>query len=123
MTDKSGGVEVRDFSAFLLDRPKTHAEVSEALHDLVGKVIDTGKPGTLSLVIKVGPFEKDVDRLIVAEEIKLKLPEHDRPVGIFFPDKNGNLTRNDPNAFDMFNDSSGTTRVVDLPTGEVKDLP
>lgn len=116
MTEKTGGVVIRDFSAFLLDRPKTHSEASEALHDLVEKVIDTGKPGTVTLVIKVGPFEKDVDRLIVTEEIKIKLPEHDRPVGIFFPDRNGNLSRNDPNAFDIFSEP-----IVDLNTGEVSE--
>ena len=116
MTTASGDQEIRDFSSFLLDRPQTHSEVSEALHDLVAKVIDTGKPGALTLVINIGPFEKETDRLIVKEEIKLKLPEHDRPVGIFFPDRNGNLSRNDPNAFDMFSEP-----IIDIATGEVKE--
>lgn len=116
MTTAPGDTQIRDFSSFLLDRPKTHSEVSEALHDLVAKVIDTGKAGTVTLVISVGPFEKDVDRLIVKEEIKLKLPEHDRPVGIFFTDASGNLTRNDPNAFDMFSEP-----IIDLASGEVKE--
>lgn len=116
--------ESRDFVAFLMDRPRTHGELSDGLRDMVAKVVETGKAGTLSLSIRVAPFEKDVSRLIVTEEIRLKLPEHDRPAGIFFPDRDNNLTKDDPNAFPLFRDEDvrNAPAGTNFATGEVKEL-
>lgn len=111
--------EVRDFASFLLDRPKTHAELGEALHDLLARVIDTGKAGTLSFSVTVKPFEGDVTQIQVNDEIKLKLPEHDRKPSIFYPDGKGNLTRTDPNAMDF---SSLASVPVNPATGELKEV-
>lgn len=90
---------VRPFADWLREQStgKTHDELSEALHDLIAKVRDTGKKGTLNLVVTVAPLKDDIDVLIVSDEIKLKLPEHDRKASMFYPDANGNLTRTDPN--------------------------
>lgn len=120
MADKKAETEPREFAAFLIDRPSTHSELSEALRTLTARVRDTGKPGTLTLAVTVKPFDGDVDVLAVSDLIKLKLPEHDRKPGIFYPDRDGNLTRTDPNAMDF-------SRLVELPdhdarTGEIKEV-
>lgn len=95
--------QVRPFAAVLqeLGRGKTHAELSDALHDLVGRVKDTGKKGTLVLKVTVAPLGNDGSAMKVVDEIKLQLPEHDRPGSIAFVDRAGNLTRTDPNQLEL----------------------
>ena len=115
--------EPRDFAAFLVETPsgRTHTELSEALRDPVAKVVDTGKAGALGLVVKVAPMKGDPSTLVVTDEIKLKLPEHDRKASVFWPDKDGNLVRNDPNQRSIFELSEAPPPNVDLTTGEVWD--
>lgn len=98
----TGEIVIRPFADFLREQSKghTHEELGEALHDLVARVKDTGKKGSLTLVITVEPT-KGTDALTVADEIKLKLPEHDRDASLFFTDKLGNLTRRDPNQLEF----------------------
>lgn len=89
---------IRPFADWLREQAggRTHDELGEALHDLVARVRDTGKKGTVTLVVTVAPMKEDVDTLVLSDEIKLKLPEHDRKASIFYPDAAGNLTRSDP---------------------------
>lgn len=111
------GQEVRDFSAFMLDRPATHREMSEKMHQLIAAVQDTGKKGTIQLTISLELFDGDPDRLVVNDRIVMKVPEHDRKGSIFFPDRAGNLSRSDPNqlSFDSIKD-------VDVKHTEVREV-
>lgn len=89
----------REFGSFLLEqaRGRTHDELSQALHDVTAKVIETGKKGSLTLVLNIALLDKDpANGLIVTDEIKTKLPEHDRPASMFFPTSDGSLSRRDP---------------------------
>lgn len=121
MTDE---LTVRPFADWLRDQSKgaTHDELSQALYDLTGRVIDTGKKGTLTLTITVQPLKGQVDALVVSDEIKLKLPEHDRKASLFYPDKQGNLTRSDPNqlTFESLREVPPPPG-VDPATGEIKE--
>lgn len=110
-------VDPREFAAFLLDRAATHEELTVKLHDLVQAVRDTGKKGTLTLKLTVSPFKNDAEVLEVHDDVKLVMPQHDRKPGIFYPDKNGNLTRNSPSMLDFT-----SLQVVDTKTGEVKEV-
>ena len=98
MSDTTPDPVVRPFAAWLQEQSggKTHIELGEGLHDLIAKVRDTGKGGSLTLTVKVKPLKDDIDVLIVTDEIKLNLPEHDRKASMFYPDEHGNLTRSDP---------------------------
>lgn len=90
----------RDFGSFLLEqaRGKTHDELSQALQDVTKKVIETGKKGSLTLTLSIGLLGKDPSEgLVITDEIKTKIPEHDRPSSVFYPDRQGNLSRRDPN--------------------------
>jgi len=114
---------VRPFADWLRDqsRGKTHDELSEGLRDLVAKVIDTGKKGTLTLVITVEPMPKsDGNALVVTDEIKLKLPEFAREASLFFADDDRNLVRSDPRqlAFESLREVPPPPG-VDPVTGEV----
>lgn len=89
--------QVRPFAEMLtiLDQGKAHAEASRALRDLVAAVADIGKPGSLTLSVKVAPV-KGSDQLIVAMQVKTSPPKTDPAAAIFFRDRSGNLTREDP---------------------------
>lgn len=114
---------VRPFADFLRDQAKgkTHEELSEALHDLVARVRDTGKKGSVVLTVKVGPLKGDLDVLVVSDEIRLNLPEHDRQASLFYPDETGNLSRTDPNQLSFEGLKEVPPPNVDPETGEITD--
>ncbi len=90
---------IRPFAEFLREhgRGRTHDELGEALHTLVGRVRDTRKKGTVTLTVVVEPMKKDDRVVIVSDKIAIKLPEHDRDAAVWFVGHDGNLVRNDPN--------------------------
>lgn len=113
-----------NFAAILATiRPKTVAELSDALRELVGKVRDTGKGGSLTLTIEVKPLDGDSNVLTVNDQIRVKAPEHSRKGSLAFPDAHGNLSRSDPNTMPLFDDSDLRTADVDPRTGEIKEPP
>jgi hypothetical protein len=116
-------IEIRPFATWLIEQSggKTHEELSEALYDLVARVRDTGKKGSLSLTVNVGPLKGDIDVLVVDDEIKLRLPEHDRKASLFYPDKDGNLTRRDPNQL-SFESLREVPEGVNPLTGEIAEV-
>lgn len=73
-------------------------EAGEALVDLTERVKDTRKAGTLTIEIKIAPGPGS--SLKVSDDIKLKLPSHDREVALWFADDTG-LTRRDPDQPEM----------------------
>ena len=109
----------KPFASWLCEQAggKTEAELTDGLRDLVSRVTDTGKKGSITLVVSVAPMKGDSTMLVVSDEIKLKLPEHDRKASIFW-EKDGQLLRNDPNQRSIFDDIEGVGR-VDTATGEV----
>ncbi len=127
--DKDDEKVVRPFADVLreLSRGDSHDELSEALHDLIGRVTDTRKTGTIVYTIKVGPMKGTEDALLVSDQIKLKLPEHDRQSSIFYADDHGNLSRSDPNQLQfesLVQVGNGNDReLVDLSTGETTKAP
>lgn len=116
---------VRPFADWLREQAggKSHDELSVALYDLVQRVRDTGKKGSIVYTISVGPMKGDKDVIVIDDQIKLKLPEHDRKASLFYTDKTGNLTRNDPNQlqFESLREVEGG-QVVDTITGELKEV-
>lgn len=89
--------EIRRFDRVLADLSEGHtlSELSEAFWDLLQRVQDTAKAGSLTLTLAVG-FD-GVGRIVVKDELKLKLPEFNRQQTAFFIDKQGNASRRDPN--------------------------
>lgn len=89
--------EIRPFDQVLreLGEGATMSELSETFWDLTQKVQDTAKAGSLTLTLSVG-FDGQ-GRLVVKDEVKVKLPEYSRPETRFFVDKQGNASRRDPN--------------------------
>lgn len=96
----TGEIEtIRPFADWLREQSggTSHDELSESLHDLIARVRDTGKKGSLAYIVTVEPMKEDQDVLVVSDNINLKLPEFPRKASIFYADKNGNLVRSNPN--------------------------
>lgn len=89
--------DIRPFDQVLreLGEGATLTELSEALWDVVQRVQDTAKAGSLTLSLHIG-FD-GAGRLVVKDEVKVKLPEYSRPETRFFTDRVGNVSRRDPN--------------------------
>lgn len=121
--EQDAGVQIRPFADWLREQSKgaTHEELSVALNDLIQRVGDTRKAGSIQFTVKVGPMKGDKTAIVIEDQIKLKLPEHDRQASLYFVDKHGNPVREDPNqpAFESLREVGGQT--VDVTTGEIKE--
>ncbi|WP_404285408.1 hypothetical protein [Glutamicibacter arilaitensis] len=87
----------KPFAAFLTEQGRTHDELTETLHELIEQVTETGKAGSVTLTIKVEPDKKAEGVYRISDNVTTKIPQHDRPSRIYYKDKAGNLSRNDPN--------------------------
>jgi hypothetical protein len=106
---------VRPFVEFLAEQAHgdTAEELSTGLRDLVARVKDTGKVGTLTYIVKVEPVKESDTVVVVTDEIRLKLPEHARSGSMYYTDREHNLLPNDPNQLAGFD--------IDERTGEVRE--
>lgn len=73
---------------------ETDTELTHELRQLIEAVQETGKPGTLTLILKVS--RKGERQVNVLEDIKVKTPVHSRAETIYFVDQHLNLVRDDP---------------------------
>lgn len=89
---------VRPFATTLneVDEGRAHTRISDQFADLVAAVRETGKAGTITITVKVAPISKGTaDAFMVSAGAVVKAPKQDTPASIFFPTKDGNLSRND----------------------------
>lgn len=72
-------------------------EASEKLTELVQRVRQTGRSGTITVALKVGPASKGAgNALIIHDKITVRLPEMDREASIMFANDDHQLQREDP---------------------------
>ena len=115
MTNPPNPIEPQDFLVFLAAQAGggTVTELSEGLAELVRRVADTGKKGSISLTVAVEPMKGgDGKTMVVKDSISLKLPEYDRTASVYFTDEDGHLHRNDPRQM-----AFGFLREVPAPAG------
>lgn len=113
---------VRPFADFLLEVAGglSHAELSDALNELVGAVALIGKGGNLTYTVKVNPAGRGAEAtVLITDEIKVKIPEGDRPESVFFVDDDGNVTRDNPTQTRL--PLREVPRRVDPDTGEIRE--
>lgn len=77
------------------------ADAARDLQELVQAVRDTGKSGKLTFAITVEPDKSDDTVVTLQPDVTLKLPKRPRAKGIFFMDRHGNLTREDPRQLEL----------------------
>ena len=90
--------QTRPFADVLmdLDGGRIHAELSNALQKLVAAVADTGKKGSVTLQIALGPSKTEAPFEAIPA-VNLKLPAPNRRASVFYADDDHNLLRRDPN--------------------------
>ncbi|WP_314325475.1 hypothetical protein [Paenarthrobacter ilicis] len=64
---------------------------------VIQAVEETGKAGSVTLVIKVDPDKKAPGVFRISDNVSIKVPAHDRGTRIYFKDDSGNLSRSNPN--------------------------
>jgi hypothetical protein len=78
---------------------RTHDDLTEALHALNAAVAETGKGGTVTLVVKVAPHGDGA--AMVTATVSSKLPKVQGGGAIFFLTPENNLERQDPRQHEM----------------------
>lgn len=73
---------------------------SRAMAEVVRGVIAHGKPGEVTITVKVKP-DKEAGAFSLSPSVKYKIPMPDLAEGIFFADEAGNLVREDPRQKDI----------------------
>jgi hypothetical protein len=86
--------ELKPFADWLaMQRKGTLAnELASAMADVNQAVLDTGKPGSITLTVKVKPTG-DGTSVFITDEVKAKAPEPERGQSVFFVDEHGNPHR------------------------------
>lgn len=86
------------------------AAVNDAAKDFVElcqRVRATGKPGELTIKIKVAPDKNDPDVYEVTPDVSVKLPKVARAKGLFYMTSDAQLVREDPKQANMFDADDG----------------
>lgn len=78
-----------------IENGKFLRDVTEATYNVVGAVMETRKPGKITLTIDVKPTGKGT--VAIDANCLTKEPEHDRPATTFFVGQDLSLQRQDPN--------------------------
>ena len=76
-----------------LDEGKVHEQLTAQLPDLVKRVMETGKAGTITLTLRV---KKENRMAVVNADVKVKLPAPATDSTLFYATEDGVLRRDDP---------------------------
>lgn len=79
---------------------------TDELAELIRAVKATGKPGTLTLKLKVTPIGRDGKQVEITPDISMSAPSPALNKGIFFVDDQGDLLRDDPDQRPLFEETS-----------------
>lgn len=76
-------------------------ELSAKLAEVVQSVRDTGKKGSLTLVLSVERVSESEGTVLLVDDVKAKIPQAPRPTSMFFVADDGTLTRTNPRQYEM----------------------
>lgn len=100
----------------------TLAELDEGFREVMGAADISGRKTTMTLTVEA---DKKGRTLAVKSDVKTKIPSPPRDADIFYPDRDGNLHREDPTVPKLpfgnvvVLDTSEPRRVADMTTGEI----
>jgi hypothetical protein len=96
--------EQRTFSSVLfeINKGRTHAQLGDELRALVVAVMETGKPGSLTLRLDVKPLGGNDEGITITGRVGSKLPAFATPASVFFVDDKLNLNRTPGNQPPLF---------------------
>lgn len=93
----------QDFAAVFLGHAKgrAHTEASKKLAEVVEAVMETGKPGSVTVKLTVSRDKEIKSMVKLADSITAKVPIEPRR-SMWFPDDDGQLHRNEPKQEPLF---------------------
>lgn len=71
------------------------SEISDKLAEVSKAAIETGKPGTVTIKIKVKPMQ-GLEAVAIEDKVTATIPEGDPTRAVFYINDDGDLERNDP---------------------------
>lgn len=97
--DTGQAAHVRPFADVLSEVNKgvIADEAATRLAECVTAVMETGRKGTVKVVIEVAPVKGNDTVVQVSGAVDARMPRAAAPTSFFYPDEDGNLSRNDPN--------------------------
>jgi hypothetical protein len=110
----SDDADIAPFSVFVLEHRngQFNAEVAGRLAEVVRKVEETGKKGTVSIKLTIEPVGHASGQVVIVDQVDNR-PPRELTGSIWFTDANGGVSRRDPNQI--------TFPDVDRETGEIRD--
>lgn len=116
MADETQNENIADIVSTLvvLDRGRFVIEVGREFQELIDSIIETNKPGTISIKLKVAPsgWKKGTGRpnqFDFQPEVSIAKPRNEAGKTIFFVTDDNKLTRDDPDQIDMFEEREAKT--------------
>ena len=106
-------------------RGMTQDELDEVLAEAQERVKETNKMATITFSVKIKPVKGMLGQFQLEDEVKSKLPDHDRGLTVMFEDQSCNLVLNDPRQAEMELKTVETqqkTELVDLPAETPRQL-
>lgn len=106
-------------------RGMTQDELDEVLAEAQERVKETNKMATITFSVKIKPVKGMLGQFQLEDEVKSKLPDHDRGLTVMFEDKTCNLVLNDPRQTEMelkTVEAQQKTELVDLPAESPRQL-
>ncbi len=89
-------------------------EATNALADVVRAVDETGKEGSVTIILKIKPAKHGGPEKTIIAEVKAKKPLSEIAPAVFFSDAEGDLHRVDPRQEEMpLNEVGGGKPVMD----------
>ena len=86
-------------------------EATFIYRELVRKIRETGKGGSMTLTLKMSPSNGDVDQIEIDISVSAKPPQRSIPKAIFYSDEEGDLFRTDPKQNEAFTEAEMGDRV------------
>lgn len=72
-------------------------DLGAAMREAIESAQTTGKPAVITFKVAFKPAGNGSGAVVVADDVKLKLPIPEKVTSFFYCDEHGNLHRNDPN--------------------------
>lgn len=94
-----------------LDRGRVHSELSERLHELIAAAKDTGKGGKITFTLTVTPDGK-TNMMRFATQVAAKMPQAARSESLYFVDRDGNPSKQDPHQLSLIEANEGRVAAV-----------
>ncbi len=76
-------------------------ELSEQIREVYKKVEETRLGGKINLTLTFKPLQGSENGVVIMDDLKVTMPKKKAGETIFYGDKEGSLTRNDPNQLEL----------------------